>query len=318
MPEQARPDGQEIQVRDTDQSQVQGLRPKTTLVKKLSLFVRRKPLGTIGGAIICLLLVVAALAPYIRPFDPYEIHGDAWLGAPGSIVSLEGGGTGRLLLGGDELGRDILSRIIVGSRISIYVGILSVGIGITLGMALGILSGYVGGTFDLVLQRIVDAIIPFPPIILGMAIISVMGTSVNNVILALIIIFIPRASRIVRSQVLSIKEAEFVEASKAIGCGASRIMFRHIFPNVLATYIIVGTISLGLAIITEASLSFLGVGVPPDVPSWGGMSSAAVEQYIELSPWLALFPGLAIALVVFGFNLLGDALRDVLDPRLRM
>ncbi len=298
--------------------QVQGLRPKPPIWKTLANFARRKPLGTVGGAIIAFLLLVAILAPFIRPFDPFEIHSDAWLGPPGVRVALEGGRTGTLILGGDELGRDILSRIIVGSRISLYVGILSVGIGITLGTFLGIISGYLGGKVDLVVQRIVDAIIPFPPIILGMAIISVMGTSVNNVIIALVIIFIPRSSRIVRSQVLSIKEAEFVEASKTIGCSAWRIMYRHVFPNVLATYIIVGTISLGLAIITEASLSFLGVGVPPDVPTWGGMSSAAVEQYIELSPWLALFPGLSIALVVFGFNLLGDALRDVLDPRLRI
>lgn len=293
------------------------MRPKRPILQVVVNFVRRKPLGAIGVVIILVMVVVAIVSPLIAPLDPFEIHSDGWFAAPGAKVVTEGGQVRRLYLGGDQLGRDILSRIIHGSRISLYVGIVSVGLGMSAATFLGIISGYLGGKFDLIVQRIVDAFIPFPSIILGLTIVSVLGPSLNNVVFALVFVITPRATRIIRSQVLSLREVTYVDAAKALGCSSMRIMFRHILPNVMATCMIVGTISLGSAITTEASLSFLGVGVPPDVPSWGGMANAAVKQYIELSPWLALFPGIAISLTVFGFNLLGDAMRDVLDPRLR-
>ncbi|CAI8005337.1 Glutathione transport system permease protein GsiD [Geodia barretti] len=219
-------------------------------------------------------------------------------------------------LGSDHLGRDELSRIIAGSQISIYVGLLSVGIGVTLGALVGILSAYVGGVVDLAIQRIVDAMMAFPPIILALGLVAVLGGSANNVIVALLVILLPGTIRVIRSQVLSIKELDYTLAATAIGAGSIRIMLRHILPNVLASYIVLGTITLGFAIIIEASLSFLGVGVPPDIPTWGGMLTRGTEE-IRIAWWLAVFPGVAISVVVFAINFLGDALRDALDPRLR-
>ena len=186
-----------------------------------------------------------------------------------------------------------------------------------MGALLGILSAYVGGTIDLLFQRLVDSFMAFPALIFALGIMAVLGASLNNVILVLVLVFIPGASRIVRAEALAIKETVYVEAARAVGSSDLRIMFRHIMPNCLAPYIVFATANLGFAIVVEASLSFLGVGTPPDVPSWGGMLSIAGQKYVEVSPWLLIFPSVAISIVVFGFNLFGDALRDVLDPRLR-
>jgi peptide/nickel transport system permease protein len=270
-------------------------------------FVRYKPLGAAGGIVLALLILAAVFAPWIAPRAPYAPHVAFQYAPPG----------GEFLLGGDHLGRDVLSRLIYGARISLRVGVFSVLIGITGGTLLGIASAYIGGKVDLIIQRVVDALMAFPPIILALGLMAARGASENNVIIALVAILLPGATRVVRSQTLSIKELDYTLAARAIGAGPGRIMIRHILPNVMANFIVLSTISLGFAIIIEASLSFLGVGISPDFPTWGGMLTLGASKYINLAPWLAVFPGIAIAVVVFSVNLLGDALRDVLDPKLR-
>lgn len=270
-------------------------------------FSRRKPLGAIGGGILLILVLISLLAPVISPQDPYQIRGDSILAAPNET----------LWLGGDSLGRDVLSRLFYGGRISLYVGLVSIAVGITAGAFLGALSAYFGGKIDLVVQRFVDAFIAFPGIILGLAIMAVLGSSVNNIIFALVLVLAPSAIRTVRSQALAIKEMDYVLAARALGARDLRIVLRHIIPNCMAIFIILFTLNLGYAIVVEATLTFLGVGVPPDVPSWGGMLAEGGIAYIKDAPWLAIAPGIALSLAVFGVNLLGDALRDVLDPRLR-
>ena len=290
--------------------QLQGMRPRQTQLQKVIAFSRSKPLGAISAVIIMVTILAAAVSyvlPGVLPHDPLDVraHEEKYLSPqPGAW------------LGSDHLGRDELSRIIAGSQISIYVGLLSVGIGVTLGALIGILSAYIGGIVDLAIQRIVDAMMAFPPIILALGLVAVLGGSANNVIMALLVILLPGTIRVIRSQVLSIKELDYTLAATAIGAGSIRIMLKHILPNVLASYIVLGTITLGFAIIIEASLSFLGVGVPPDIPTWGGMLTRGTEE-IRIAWWLAVFPGIAISVVVFAINFLGDALRDALDPRLR-
>ena len=290
--------------------QLQGMRPRQSRVQKVVAFSRSKPLGAVSAVIIILTILAAGVSyvfPGVLPHDPLDVraHEEKYLAPqPGAW------------LGSDHLGRDELSRIIAGSQISIYVGLLSVGIGVTLGALIGILSAYIGGVVDLAIQRIVDAMMAFPPIILALGLVAVLGGSANNVIMALLVILLPGTIRVIRSQVLSIKELDYTLAATAIGAGSIRIMLRHILPNVIASYIVLGTITLGFAIIIEASLSFLGVGVPPDIPTWGGMLTRGTEE-IRIAWWLAVFPGIAISVVVFAINFLGDALRDALDPRLR-
>ena len=289
------------------------LRPKATWRANLTSFARRKPFGALGAGVMVVLILLAALAPVISPFDPYRVHVTDKYAGPGDQASK--GGT--FLLGTDHLGRDTLSRLIYGSRISLYVGLVSVAIGVTIGSGIGIVSGYFSGKFDLVVQRIVDGFMAFPPLILALTIMAVLGASLENVIIAVCVVLIPGAARLIRSRVLTLREMDYITAAKAVGCGSGRIMFWHILPNTLATYIVFATITLGWAIIVEASLSFLGLGTPPDVPSWGGMLALASRQWIEVSPWLVLFPAVALSVVVIAFNVLGDSLRDVLDPRLR-
>ncbi|MCE2463679.1 MAG: ABC transporter permease [Dehalococcoidia bacterium] len=291
------------------------------LSKSIASFARRKPLGATGGVILLALVIVAIIAPLISPFDVREVHVTYKYAGPGTICEDETscrGSTGeRLWLGGDQLGRDTLSRLVHGARISLYVSLISVGIGVTAGALIGIVSAYFGGVVDLPFQRLVDTLMGFPAIILALAIVAVAGASMQNVILALIIIFIPGASRIVRSQAMAVKERDFILAARALGATNSRIMLHHIIPNCMAPYIVFATANLGVAIVVEASLSFLGVGTPPDIPSWGSMLSITGGELVSVSPWLVVFPSITISLAVFGFNLLGDAVRDVLDPRLR-
>ena len=261
-----------------------------------------------SGIIILVTVLTAVLSyafPGILPHDPLEFPHDKYQ------PPLSSG-----LMGSDHLGRDEFSRIIAGTQVSIYVGLLSVGIGVTLGTLVGILSAYIGGAFDLVIQRVVDSMMAFPPIILALGLVAAVGGSANNIIVALVVILLPGTIRVIRSQVLSIKEMDYTLSATAIGAGSVRIMLRHILPNVLANYIVLGTITLGFAIIIEASLSFLGVGIPPDVPTWGTMLTQGADE-IRIAWWLAVFPGIAISIVVFSINFLGDGLRDVLDPRLR-
>lgn len=283
-----------------------GVRPKPTLRQTLVKFAKDKPLGAFGGIIAILLILVAVLAPVIAPHDPVSTDHTNVLAAPSA----------NMLLGGDQIGRDVFSRLVYGARISLLVGILSVLFGVTIGLTVGLVSGYFGGIIDLGAQRVMDAVMAFPALILALSIMAVMGASIVNVIIALAAVFVPGAARTIRSQALSIKEMDYVLAARAIGASDLRIMIRHMAPNLVATYIVLATISLGWAIVVEASLSFLGVGVPPSVPTWGGMLTGATK-YVETAWWVAVFPGLAIAIVVFAWNLLGDALRDVLDPKLR-
>ncbi len=210
-----------------------------------------------------------------------------------------------------------MSRLFYGGRVSLFVGLVSVGIGITLGSLLGVTSAYLGGTFDIVVQRFVDAFIAFPGIILALAIMAVSGSSVTNIIIALVLVLAPSAIRTVRSQALAIKEMDYVLAANSIGAGDIRIVLRHMVPNCMAIFMILATLNLGYAIIVEAFLSFLGVGVPPNVATWGSMLTEGGVSYIDVAPWLAVLPGVALSLAVFGVNLLGDALRDMMDPRLR-
>ena len=222
-------------------------------------FSRRKPLGAFGGAVLLILVLISIFSPWISPQDPYEIRAGSILAGPNS----------ELWLGGDSLGRDVLSRLFYGGRVSLYVGLVSITIGISAGAFLGAVSAYFGGKIDLVVQRFVDAFIAFPGIILGLAIMAVLGSSVNNIIIALVLVLAPSAIRTVRSQALAIKEMDYVLAARALGAGDLRIIVRHIIPNCMAIFIILFTLNLGYAIIVEATLTFLGVGVPPDVPSCG-------------------------------------------------
>ena len=269
-------------------------------------FIRTKPLGAIGGLIVLVLLLVALLAPMLAPYDPRSTPAAPWE-APNASYKL----------GADYVGRDVLSRLIYGARISLYVGMGSVLVGITVSFVLGVALTYAGGILDMVAQRIVDALMSLPGLLIALAIMAVVTPSLNTVILAIVIGMIAPVIRTVRSQVLSLKELDYVTAAQAIGAPPRRIVFRHIVPNCFATYLVLATYYLGFAIIIESSLSFLGVGTPPDQPSWGAMLVRAASAHVKSGPWLAIFPGLAIFLVVMGFNLLGDALRDVFDPRLR-
>ena len=285
-----------------------GFARSAALGSSLIRFARRKPLGAIGAVSLAVPILVAILAPVIAPQDPYESFGKYVYAPPGS---------GGLLLGGDSLGRDVLSRLFYGARISLFVGVVSVTLGIGFGFIVGVISAYFGSWFDLLIQRMVDALISFPAIILALAIMAVLGAAVTNVIIALVVVLTPGAIRTVRSQALSVNEMDYILAARAVGCSHTRIIFHHLAPNCMAIFIILATVTLGFAIIVEASLSFLGVGVDPDIPTWGGMLNEAADVYVKAAPWLGVFPGLAIASVVMGANLLGDALRDVLDPRLR-
>ena len=283
------------------------LRPKSTLPVAVLRFCAQQPLGAFGAAVLIFAVVVAVLAPTLAPYSPTAIEVAEKFTPP----------FGKQILGTDELGRDVLSRLIFGARISMSVSLLSVGIAISAGTLIGIFSAYSGGKTDLAIQRLVDTMMAFPAIIMALALMAALGASQTNVIVALVVILLPGAVRVVRSQVLSIKEQDYTLAARAIGAGSTRIMLRHILPNVMATYIVLSTITLGYAIVVEASLSFLGVGIPPDIASWGGMLNLGATTYIDVSPWLSVFPGITIAVIVFSVNLLGDSLRDVLDPRLR-
>ena len=277
-------------------------------VKALAQFSRAKPLGAIGGIIMVLALGAAVFASWLAPYDPLALDTTRILIPPGN----QG-----FILGTDFLGRDVLSRIIFGAQISLYVAVASVVIGIATGALFGGVAAYFGGKLDLIIQRIMDAVMAFPTLILGLAIMAALRQDINNVVLAIAIVFMPRTARMLRSAVLSIKENQYIDAARAIGCSDVRIMLQHIAPNAAAVAIVIASVNLGLAMLIEGSLSFLGIGVPPPAPSWGNMVAGSAIEYAQQAPFLPLFPGIALTLTVFGFNVLGDALRDVLDPRLR-
>lgn len=268
-------------------------------------FVRAQPLGSLGAVIVFVMVLTGLFAPWIAPFGPKDVR-FAIFQPPGGV---HWGGT-------DHLGRDIFSRVIWGARLSLYVGFVSVGLSVTLGSLWGMSSAYFGGVYDVFSQRLVDILMGFPPIVLALGLMAVLGQSVNNVIIALAFLLVPTAARTMRSSVLSLKEFTYVHSALAVGCSHWRVLLAHLVPNALGTYIVLFTVNVAYAIVVEASLSFLGLGVPPDEPSWGGMITAATQS-MERAPWIIFFPGAAISLVVFGLNLFGDAIRDATDAKMR-
>lgn len=274
----------------------------------LSLFFKllQNRLSAIGLIIILLLLVAVIFAPFLSPYDPLKMHSKERFSSPG----------GNFLLGTDQFGRDILSRIIYGSRISLGISAASVAIALIIGMLLGVIAGYYGGRTDDVIMRLLDILFAFPAIFLAIGVMAVLGPGETNVIIAIGLVYTPIFARISRGSFLSIKEKEFVEAARALGVTEFTVVFKYCIPNILAPIIVATTINLSTAILAEAALSFLGLGTQPPTPSWGGMLSDS-RGFMELAPWCAIFPGLAIMLCVLGLNLMGDGLRDLLDPRLK-
>ena len=281
--------------------------PRLTVGQEAVKFVRTKPLGAGGALIILAMIFVAIFAAALAPYDPYRGDYAAQFARPSA----------EHWFGTDEFGRDMLSRIMYGARIALFVGFVASFAGCTLGALLGVVSAYAGGKVDLLLERLMDILLAFPLLILALAIASILGPAVQNVVIAIAIPIIPRAARVVRSAALSVKENPYVEAASSLGASWRRVIFQHILPNVMAPYIIMLTAQLGSAILTEAALSYLGLGAAEPTPSWGLMLSGSAPSYAEKAPWIALFPGIAISLGVFGFNLFGDSLRDALDPKLR-
>jgi peptide/nickel transport system permease protein len=275
----------------------------TTVVR----FTRKKPLGAIGGALMLVMALTGLFADVLATQDPIATQASATLARPSA----------EHWLGTDHLGRDMYSRIVHGARVSLVVGIGSTLLGSVLGGVIGLLSGYAGGKTDLIAQRLLDILQGLPLLVLALVMSAALGPSLHNVIIAISIPIVPRASRIIRASVLSIREMQYVEAARALGLRHVRIAFRHVLPNTIGPFIVLVTAQLGAAILVEAALSFLGLGVPEPYPSWGRMLSVSAAEYAQKAPHLVLFPGIAISLAVFGSNLFGDALRDTLDPRLR-
>ena len=270
-------------------------------------FIVTKPLGAAGGVIILLMALTAVFADVVTPYDPHTVDQRVQFNAPSASH----------WFGTDEFGRDVFTRIVYGARIALFIGLTAAFVGATTGALLGVISAYLGGRVDLYLQRFIDILLAFPLLILALAIVTVLGRSIPNVVLAIAIPIIPRTARIVRSNALSIKENMYVEAARAVGSSHAWVIRRHIIPNVMAPYLIMLTAQFGNAVLVEASLSFLGLGTAEPTPSWGLMLSGSALSYAERAAWLAIFPGVAISLAVFGFNLFGDSIRDALDPKLR-
>jgi peptide/nickel transport system permease protein len=270
-------------------------------------FVRQKPVGAAGAAIVLVMALAATLADVVAPYHPLATDYARMLSGPSLAHPL----------GTDEFGRDVLSRILYGARTALLVGFSSALVGATLGLVIGVASAYFGGRIDLAVQRVMDVFMSFPLIILALTVVAILGTGTDRVIMAITVPMVPRAARVCRSSALAIREMTYVDAARAAGFRHARIMFRHMLPNVMAPYLVMLTAFLGQAILLEASLSFLGLGVQEPSPAWGLMLHGGATQYAESAPWMAIFPGIAISMAVFAFNLFGDALRDVLDPRLR-
>jgi peptide/nickel transport system permease protein len=273
----------------------------------LAYFARRSPMSAFWGVIAALVLLIAIAAPVLAPYDPLRSNFRTMTKAPNA----------QNYFGTDQVGRDTLSRVIHGSRASLTVAMAAVLLGTTFGCVWGLVSGFFGGRFDLISQRVMEFMQSFPDLILAMAIAMALGAGTGTVIIAIAVTRIPFGGRVIRSVVLSIKEMPFVEAARGLGASNMRLMFRHVLPQCIAPYLILATTHLGVAIIIEASLGFLGVGIPPPTPTWGNMLSDALNSGLVPPWWLVLFPGAAITITVLAFNLLGDGIRDMLDPRLR-
>ncbi|GIX47480.1 MAG: glutathione ABC transporter permease GsiD [Candidatus Tectimicrobiota bacterium] len=271
------------------------------------LLARRNPAAAVSALVVMGIVLVALTAPWITPYDPYQPRVGPRLHPPSLHYPM----------GTDSLGRDMLSRIILGSQVALLVSTVSIALGVSLGTLIGLVSGWTEGLVDQALQRLIDAMMAIPGLVLAMALASVLGTGLDKVILALSIFTIPVAARTVRGTVLSAKTEAYVEAARALGASSTRLLFTHILPNTLAPIIVVVSIQIGITILAEAALSFVGLGVQPPTPSWGQLLSGAGRTYMERAPWLAIFPTVAISVTVLAFNFLGDGLRDILDPRLR-
>ncbi|MBV8935629.1 MAG: ABC transporter permease [Alphaproteobacteria bacterium] len=280
---------------------------RRSILRRAWIFCRRQPLGTFGMVIVVIIAIAGLSADWIAPYSPTANDFAAMTEAPSWAH----------WLGTDQFGRDQLSRIIYGARTALIVGFSCAIIASVAGLVLGVGSAYFGGRLDLYLQGVLDVVMAFPLIIMALAVVAIFGTGVHNVIVAITIPLIPRCARVVRSSALSIREVPYIDAARACGFGHARIILRHMVPNVMAPFLILLTAFVGQAILAEASLSYLGLGVQEPVPAWGLMLQGGAEEYASTAPWIAIFPGLAIALTVFGFSLFGDALRDALDPKLR-
>ncbi len=274
---------------------------------RFTYYARRYPLGAAGAIIVIAFVVIAIFAPFFATLDPTSTNARTSLAPPG----------GQHFLGADFMGRDMWSRIVYGARISLMVGIGSTVLGCFFGVIIGLLSGYYGGWLDLITQRFIDIMQALPLLVMALLMAASLGPSLENTIIAISIPIVPHVARVIRSNTLALREMPYVEAARAVGMGETKIAFRHVLPNTIAPLIVLGTAQLGSAILTEASLSFLGLGVPEPHPSWGRMLSESAAEYVRTAPWLVIFPGIAISLAVFGTNLLGDAVRDILDPRQR-
>jgi peptide/nickel transport system permease protein len=271
-------------------------------------FTYQRPLGALGAAIIVIMIAAAVLAGFVAPYDPLATDYTGMLQAPSSLH----------WFGTDSFGRDVFTRIIYGSRTALWIGFASSFLGATLGGIIGVTSAYFGGKIDLVLQRFMDLLLSFPLVILALVVVSLLGSGMTNVIFAITVPMVPRCAIVIRSSALALREMPFVEAARALGFGPLHIILRHMLPNVMAPYLIMLTAFLGQAILLEASLSFLGLGVAEPQAAWGLMLRGAAVEFAERAPWMAIYPGIAISLSVFAFNLFGDSLRDALDPKLRI
>ena len=288
-------------------TQIEGLAERKPWYEVSKTLLRKYPLGAAGALVVVVMIFLAVFANFLSPYDPESNDFEHMLTPPGL----------QYWLGTDQFGRDILTRIIFGARTALFVGFSCAIIGATVGLVFGVTSAYFGGRFDLIFQRIMDIFMAFPLIIMALAVVSIFGTGTQNVIIAITIPFIPRCARVVRSSALAIREIPYVDAARALGFTHARIILRHMAPNVMAPYLIMLTAFVGQAILLEASLSYLGLGVQEPTPAWGLMLQGGAEEYAESAPWVAVYPGIAISLAVFGFNLFGDSLRDALDPKLR-
>ena len=277
------------------------------MARGLRLFIRRSPLSAFWGCVAAAIILAAVSAPLLAPYEPLKSDFRAMSKPP----------DGRHYFGTDQIGRDVLSRVLYGSRASLTVAIGAVLFGTTLGALWGLASGYFGGRVDIVSQRIIEFLQSFPDLVLAMAIAMALGAGIGTVIVAIAITRIPFGGRVIRAVVLSLKEISYVEAARGLGASHLRIMLRHILPQCMAPYLILATTHLGVAIVIEAALGFLGVGIPPPTPTWGNMLADSLNAGLVPPWWLVLFPGLAITITVLAFNLLGDGIRDILDPRLR-
>ena len=283
---------------------------KKTILRML----RKQPLGSAGFIVIIIMAFGALFADQVAPYDPEMENFEYMLSPPGTVDAT----TGQTFhFGTDSFGRDQLSRMIYGARTALLVGFTASFVGAFIGLVLGVGSAYFGGYVDLIFQRVMDIFMAFPLVIMALAIVSIFGTGLENVIIAITIPFIPRCARVVRSSALALRELPYIDAARSVGYSHSRIILRHMVPNVMAPFLIMLTAFVGQAILTEASLSYLGMGVQEPTAAWGLMLQGGAEEYAESAPWVPIWPGVAITLAVFGFNLFGDAVRDVMDPKLR-